>query len=55
MIQQFNFNGSGGGLRRSAGKRRQTGRPLNQETIFRTFEGSDESLHFFGPGPEIIH
>lgn len=28
--------------------------PLNQQTIFRTIEGSDELLHVAGPGPEIL-
>lgn len=28
--------------------------PLNQQTIFRTIEGSDELLHVIGQRPEII-
>lgn len=46
----------GGSARRRAGfvlTARQI--TLNQQTIFRTIEGSDELFHVFGPGPEIIH
>jgi hypothetical protein len=28
--------------------------PLNQQTIFRTIEGSDELLHVVGQRPEIL-
>ncbi len=28
--------------------------PLNQQTIFRTIEGSDELLHVAGQRPEIL-
>lgn len=29
--------------------------PLNEQTIFRTIEGSDELLHVIGARPQIIH
>ena len=56
MDMSFTNSGPTGAARRLAGTRSVgTQQPINQQTIFRTFEGCHESLHVFGPGSQIIH
>lgn len=56
MDNLFNRTGTerGHGLRGSGFVTTARQIPLNQQTIFRTIEGSDELLHVVGQRPEII-
>jgi hypothetical protein len=56
MDMNSNFTGTGGAVRCRTGLRLVAQKiPLNQQTIFRTFEGCNELLLLCGQGAEIIH
>jgi hypothetical protein len=56
MDMNSNFTGAGGAVRCRTGVRLVAQKiPLNQQTIFRTFEGCDELLSLGGQGAEIIY
>ncbi len=56
MDNQFNRTGTrcGHGLRGTGFVMTARQITLNQQSIFRTIEGSDELLHVIGPRPEIL-
>lgn len=56
MDMNSNFTGAGGAVRCRTGVRLVAQKiPLNQQTIFRTFEGCDELVLLCGQGAEIIY
>lgn len=58
MNSQFPRTGNGtavGGFARCGQVMATRQIPLNEQTIFRTIEGSDELLHVLGARPQIIH
>ncbi len=55
MDMNFHFTGTGDAVRCRTGARLVAQKTsLNQQTIFRTFEGCDELLLLCGQGAEII-